>query len=106
MKNVSGQEYQTPRQAADELDISPQTLRAYSGLVEKTTGRADYFHRDQNNGRLYSAQNIADLSRVNKIKKEIASLEKAVKKNPANIELRNYLASLKNVIERECPQAL
>lgn len=70
MKNVSGQEYQTPRQAADELDISPQTLRAYSGLVGKTTGRADYFHRDQNNGRLYSAQNIADLARVNQIKKE------------------------------------
>ncbi|MFD0896760.1 hypothetical protein [Loigolactobacillus binensis] len=70
MKNVSGQEYQTPRQAADELAISPQTLRAYSGLVEKTTGRADYFHRDQNNGRLYSAQNIKDLAQVNQIKKE------------------------------------
>ncbi|MFC6169056.1 helix-turn-helix domain-containing protein [Loigolactobacillus jiayinensis] len=70
MKNVSGQEYQTPRQAADELDISPQTLRAYSGLVEKTTGHTDYFHRDQNNGRLYSTQNIKDLAQVNQIKKE------------------------------------
>ncbi|MFD1318935.1 hypothetical protein [Loigolactobacillus zhaoyuanensis] len=70
MKNVSGQEYQTPRQAADTLDISPQTLRAYSGLVEKTTGRTDYFQRDQNNGRLYSAQNITDLAQVNQIKKE------------------------------------
>lgn len=70
MKNVSGQEYQTPRQAADALAISPQTLRAYSALIEKTTGRPDYFQRDQNNGRLYSAQNIKDLAQVNQIKKE------------------------------------
>lgn len=70
MKNVQGEEYQTPRQTADQLGISPQTLRAYSGLVEKVTQRADFFHRDQNNGRLYSAQNIADLKQVNAIKKE------------------------------------
>ncbi len=70
MKNVAGQEYQTPRQTADQLDISPQTLRSYSGLVEKVTHRTDYFHRDQNNGRLYSAQNITDLAQVNIIKKE------------------------------------
>lgn len=70
MKNVQGEEYQTPRQTADQLGISPQTLRAYSGLVEKVTQRADFFHRDQNNGRLYSAQNLADLKRVNAIKKE------------------------------------
>lgn len=70
MKNVQGEEYQTPRQTADQLGISPQTLRAYSGLVEKVTQRADFFHRDQNNGRLYSAKNIADLKQVNAIKKE------------------------------------
>lgn len=51
----------TPREAAAKLGISVATLRKYSLIVEKVTGKHDYFERTKQKTRLYSDQNVADL---------------------------------------------
>ncbi|KRL62791.1 hypothetical protein [Lactobacillus psittaci] len=58
-----------PSTAAEELKISVATLRKYSLLVEKTTGRDDYYQRTAQRARLYTQQNIEDLKAFHKLAK-------------------------------------
>lgn len=58
---MDNKELFAPAATAKELKISVATLRKYSLIVEKVTGKNDYYQRTKQKARLYSKQNIADL---------------------------------------------
>lgn len=55
------EELTAPAATAKRLHISVATLRKYSLIVEKITGKPDYYARTKQNARLYSKQNVRDL---------------------------------------------
>ena len=56
------EELAAPKAAAQELGISVATLRKYSLIVEKVTGKSDYFARTKQKARLYHQKDIDDLT--------------------------------------------
>lgn len=66
--NHEFQEYKTPGQVASLIGVSVPTLRKYSLMIEKATN-GHYFERNQQNTRLYTVQNIADLRELTKLSK-------------------------------------
>ncbi|MCX0291816.1 helix-turn-helix domain-containing protein [Lactobacillus kullabergensis] len=55
------EELTAPSATAKKLHISVATLRKYSLIVEKVTGKPDYYARTKQNARLYSKQDVQDL---------------------------------------------
>ena len=55
------EELTAPSATAKKLHISVATLRKYSLIVEKVTGKTDYYARTKQNARLYSKQDVQDL---------------------------------------------
>ncbi|WP_338207118.1 transcriptional regulator [Lactobacillus juensis] len=55
------EELTAPSATAKKLHISVATLRKYSLIVEKVTGKPDYYARTKQNARLYSKQDLQDL---------------------------------------------
>lgn len=73
-------EYITPKDAAKNLGIATETLRKYANLFDKVSGK-DYFHRDSQNARIYSNDDITVLKRMIKINKSSnVTLETSVNK--------------------------
>lgn len=73
-------EFMTPRETAKKLGIATETLRKYANLFDKVAER-DYFKRDNQNGRIYSHDDITHLKRVIKLKESAGeTLENAVVK--------------------------
>lgn len=64
MSRAKSNKFLTPAKAAEELGISVATLRKYSLIVEHTTGNADYFERNSQNNRLYTAKNLEDFKQM------------------------------------------
>lgn len=63
------EELDQPAEAAKKLQISVATLRKYSLIVEKVTGKSDYFQRNKQNARLYHQKDIEDLDAFHKLAK-------------------------------------
>ena len=73
-------EYITPKDASKELGVATQTLRKYANLFDKVSEK-DYFHRDSQNARIYSNNDIAALKRMLEISKDDnETLENSVSK--------------------------
>ncbi|WP_240409377.1 MerR family transcriptional regulator [Lactobacillus crispatus] len=63
------EELAAPKAAAQELGISVATLRKYSLIVEKVTGKSDYFARTKQKARLYHQKDIDDLKAFHRLSK-------------------------------------
>ena len=63
------EELAAPKAAAKELGISVATLRKYSLIVERVTGKADYFARTKQKARLYHQKDIDDLKAFHRLSK-------------------------------------
>ena len=61
------EELTAPSATAKYLHISVATLRKYSLIVEKVTGKPDYYARTKQNARLYSKQDVQDLEDFHKL---------------------------------------
>lgn len=61
------EELTAPSATAKHLHISVATLRKYSLIVEKVTGKTDYYARTKQNARLYSKQDVQDLEDFHKL---------------------------------------
>ena len=61
------EELTAPSATAKHLHISVATLRKYSLIVEKVTGKPDYYARTKQNARLYSKQDVQDLEDFHKL---------------------------------------
>lgn len=71
-------EYITPKDAAEQLGVATQTLRKYANLFDKVSER-DYFHRDSQNARIYSNNDITAIKRMLEVSKTAnETLENAV----------------------------
>lgn len=88
--NHEFQEYKTPGQVAKLIGVSVPTLRKYSLMIEKATNNR-YFERNQQNTRLYTAQNIERL-------KELTKLSKSPDRT-----LQDVIAQLYTIIDAEQP---
>lgn len=64
------EELTAPAATAKELQISVATLRKYSLIVEKVTGKPYYYKRTKQNARLYSEKDIQDLKDFHKLSQE------------------------------------
>ncbi|WP_125565941.1 hypothetical protein [Companilactobacillus insicii] len=64
MSRAKSSKFLTPAKAAEGLGISVATLRKYSLIVAHTTGNTDYFERNSQNNRLYTAKNIEDFKQM------------------------------------------
>lgn len=63
-------------EAAKQLGVSEATLRKYSQIVEKVTANPAYFSHVKN-ARRYSAENLADLKKMQEMNKEGKVLDQA-----------------------------
>lgn len=63
-------------EAAKQLGVSEATLRKYSQIVEKVTANPAYFSHVKN-ARRYSAENLADLKKMQEMNKEGKTLDQA-----------------------------
>lgn len=63
-------------EAAKRLGVSEATLRKYSQIVEKVTANPAYFSHVKN-ARRYSAENLADLKKMQEMNKEGKTLDQA-----------------------------
>ena len=63
------EELAAPKAAAQALGISVATLRKYSLIVEKVTGKIDYFARTKQKARLYHQKDIDDLKAFHRLSK-------------------------------------
>ena len=63
-------------EAAKQLGVSEATLRKYSQIVEKVTANPAYFTHVKN-ARRYSAENLADLKKMQEMNKEGKVLDQA-----------------------------
>lgn len=71
-------EYITPKDAAEQLGVATQTLRKYANLFDKVS-ETDYFHRDSQNARIYSNNDITAIKRMLEVSKTAnETLENAV----------------------------
>lgn len=71
-------EYITPKDAAEQLGVATQTLRKYANLFDKVSEK-DYFHRDSQNARIYSNNDLEAIKRMLEISKTAnETLENAV----------------------------
>ena len=71
-------EYITPKDAAEQLGLATQTLRKYANLFDKVS-ETDYFHRDSQNARIYSNNDITAIKRMLEVSKTAnETLENAV----------------------------
>lgn len=61
-------------EAAKQLGVSEATLRKYSQIVEKVTANPAYFSHVKN-ARRYSAENLADLKKMQEMNKEGKTLD-------------------------------
>ena len=61
------EELTAPAATAKELKISVPTLRKYSLIVEKVTGKPDYYERTKQKARLYSKKDLQDLKDFHKL---------------------------------------
>lgn len=59
-----------PAATAKELQISVATLRKYSLIIEKVTGKPNYYARTRQKARLYSQKDIQDLKDFHKLSHE------------------------------------
>ncbi|BDR59880.1 transcriptional regulator [Lactobacillus xylocopicola] len=64
------EELTAPAATAKELQISVATLRKYSLIVERVTGKADYYVRTKQKARLYSKQDLQDLKDFHQLAQE------------------------------------
>lgn len=91
-------------EAAKQLGVSEATLRKYSQIVEKVTANPAYFSHVKN-ARRYSAENLADLKKMQEMNKEGKTLEQAAQelfageqatepKGAADAEFQELKASL------------
>lgn len=64
------EELTAPAATAKKLHISVATLRKYSLIVERVTGRPDYYPRTKQKARLYSKQDVQDLQDFHKLAQE------------------------------------
>lgn len=64
------EELTAPAATAKKLHISVATLRKYSLVVEKATGKRDYYARTKQNARLYSKQDVQDLADFHRLARE------------------------------------
>lgn len=94
------EELAAPKAAAQELGISVATLRKYSLIVEKVTGKSDYFARTKQKARLYHQKDIDDLKAFHRLSKnsgltlqEAALQIYAVSEKNLNLKLKNQLLS-------------
>lgn len=61
------EELLAPGATARQLHISVATLRKYSLIVERITGKSDYYARNKQRARLYSKQDVQDLDDFHKL---------------------------------------
>ncbi|MDF7672826.1 transcriptional regulator [Lactobacillus sp. ESL0701] len=61
------EELLAPSATARQLHISVATLRKYSLIVERITGKSDYYARNKQRARLYSKQDVQDLDDFHKL---------------------------------------
>ncbi|WEV51265.1 transcriptional regulator [Lactobacillus sp. ESL0731] len=61
------EELTAPAATARQLHISVATLRKYSLIVERITGKPDYYARTKQKARLYSKQDVQDLDDFHKL---------------------------------------
>jgi DNA-binding transcriptional MerR regulator len=64
------EELTAPAATAKKLHVSVATLRKYSLIVERVTGRPDYYPRTKQKARLYSKQDVQDLQDFHKLAQE------------------------------------
>ncbi|WEV43527.1 transcriptional regulator [Lactobacillus sp. ESL0684] len=63
------EELTAPAATAKQLQISVATLRKYSLIVERITGKSDYYVRNKQKARLYSKQDVQDLDDFHQLAK-------------------------------------
>ncbi|WEV37124.1 transcriptional regulator [Lactobacillus sp. ESL0677] len=61
------EELTAPAATARQLHVSVATLRKYSLIVERITGKPDYYARTKQKARLYSKQDVQDLDDFHKL---------------------------------------
>lgn len=59
-----------PKEAAEEIEIAPATLRKYSQIIEEVIENNNFFQRTDQNIRTYSQSNIQLLKKVGQVSKE------------------------------------
>lgn len=81
-------------EAAKQLGVSEATLRKYSQIVEKVTANPAYFSHVKN-ARRYSAENLADLKKMQEMNKEGKTLDQAAQELFAGEQAAEELQELK-----------
>lgn len=73
-------EFITPKEMAKELEVAPETLRKYVNLFDKLSEK-DFFKRDNQNARIYTAEDKVLLKRFVELKEMPSeTVESAVQK--------------------------
>lgn len=98
MKQVQGTEYQSVKDTAAILGISPETLRGYSNQIEKVAGDSRYFERSKAGSRLYTEKQINDLKAMIELKQNgNETLSSAISSVFANVNKTGVPNNVPNV---------
>lgn len=94
-------EFITPKEMAKELEVAPETLRKYVNLFDKLS-ETDFFKRDNQNARIYTAEDKTLLKRFIELKEMPSeTVESAVQKL---VDEKNETVETPSVLEIDNPQ--
>ena len=81
-----------PKEAAEEIEIAPATLRKYSQIIEEVINDHNFFQRTDQNIRTYSSSNIQLLKKVGQMSSEL--------KKPVKVIVEELWENDKNLFEQ------